>query len=123
MSKIFAIAIPILPGKEAEWRKWHQELTTSRYNDFASSRKKLNVHERSFLQHTPMGDLVIVTLEGDNPQAAFAQFAAADDEFTRWFKEGVKNAHGIDLSQPPPGPMPELIIDSTEQIGYWKSAS
>jgi hypothetical protein len=70
-----------------------------------------------------MGDLVIVTLEGEDPQSAFAQFAVADDEFTKWFKEGVKNLHGIDLSQPPPGPMPELIIDSKEQVGYWKSAS
>ena len=112
MSKLFAIAIPILPGKEAEWKKWHDELRTTRYNDFTNSRKKLNVRERTFLQHTPMGDMVIVTLEGDDPQNAFAQFASANDAFTKWFNEGVKQFHGIDLAQPPQGPLPELIIDS-----------
>jgi hypothetical protein len=116
MSKLFAIAIPILPGKEEEWKKWHNELRTSRHDDFARSREKLKVHERTFLQHTPMGDLVIVTLEGDDPQGAFAQFAAADDEFTRWFKEGVKRTHGVDLTQPPPGPLPELIVDSKMRV-------
>ena len=118
MSKLFAIAIPILPGKEGEWKKWHHELTTTRYNDFANSRRKMNVHERTFIQHTPMGDLVIVTLEGDDPQSAFAQFATSNDEFTKWFVEGVKQAHGVDLTQPPQGPMPELIIDSQTQVAY-----
>lgn len=112
MSKLFAIAIPIAPGKEAEWKTWHDELKTTRYGDFAASRARLNVHERTFLQHTPMGDLVIVTLEGEDPVSAFAQFAALDDDFSRWFAAGVKNAHGVDLRQPPPGPLPELIIDS-----------
>jgi L-rhamnose mutarotase len=112
MSKLFAMAIPILPGKEAEWKKWHDELRTTRYNEFANSRKEMNVHERTFLQHTPMGDLVIVTLEGDDPQGAFAQFAAANDDFTKWFIANVKQLHGVDLTQPPTGPMPELVIDS-----------
>jgi hypothetical protein len=112
MSRLFAIVVPILPGKEGDWKKWITELSTTRYNDFVNSRKKLNVHERTFLQHTPMGDMIIVTLEGDDPQGAFAKFASANDEFTKWFVEGVKNAHGIDLAQPPPGPMPELIMDS-----------
>ena len=116
MSKLFAMAIPILQGKEKEWKRWHDELRTSRYDDFANSRKKLNVHERSFLQHTPMGDLVIVTLEGDDPQSAFAKFASANDEFTKWFVEGVKQTHGVDLTQPPPGALPEEIIDSQSKI-------
>ncbi len=112
MSKLFAITIPILPGKEADWEKWHTELRTTHKSEFEASRKKLNVRERAFLQHTPMGDLVIVTLEGDDPAGAFAQFAAAKDAFTDWFVAGVKNVHGIDLTQPPAGPLPELVIDS-----------
>lgn len=59
-----------------------------------------------------MGDLVVVTLEGDKPAEAFASFTASDDEFTTWFKAQVQDVHGVDLSQPPPGPLPELVIDS-----------
>lgn len=112
MSKIFAIAIPILPGKEAEWKKWHHELKTTHYADFVASRKKMNVHERTFLQHSPMGDMVIVTLEGDDPESAFKNFGTAKDAFTDFFVAGVKNAHGIDVRQPPSGALPELILDS-----------
>jgi hypothetical protein len=41
-----------------------------------------------------------------------AQFGQGDDEFTKWFVEGVQRVHGFDLRQPPQGPGPELIIDS-----------
>lgn len=112
MSKLLAIAIPILPGKEEEWRKFSQELSGNRKQDFIASRKKLNVRERTFYQHTPMGDFVIVTLEGNDPEGAFQHFASANDDFTKWFVERVKAVHGVDLSQPPPGPLPELIVDS-----------
>jgi hypothetical protein len=112
MSKLFALAIPILPGKEKEWSQWIHELKTTHFKEFAASRKKLGVHERTFLQHTPKGDLVIVTLKGDDPASAFAKFAADDSKFTKWFMEGVKRTHGLDLTQPPPGPMPELMVDS-----------
>src|SRR5687768_14962240 len=114
MSKMIAMAIPILPGKKEQWEKFANELTSNRKNDFNNSRKKLNVHERTFLQSTPQGDMVIVTLEGDNPEQAFADFAKGTDEFTNWFKSQAKEIHGLDLTQPPPGPMPKLIVDSKE---------
>ena len=112
MSKLFVVAVPILPGKTEEWRKFINELRTKRFSDFAASRRRLKVRERSYFQQTPIGDLVLVTLEGDDPQAAFAQFASAKDDFTRWFVQQVKAIHGFDLAQPPQGPMPEQIIDS-----------
>ena len=62
-----AVAFPILPGKTAEWRAWMAELNGPRREEFVESRRRAGVHERTFLQSTPMGDLVIVTLEGDDP--------------------------------------------------------
>ena len=59
-----------------------------------------------------MGDLVLVTLRGDDPAAAFAQFAQGDDDFTKWFIDSVQRTHGFDLRQPPDGPLPEMMIDS-----------
>ena len=112
MAELFAIAVPIVPGKEEEWKKWFSELKEGRYNDFVDSRKSMKVHERTFLQHTPMGDMIIVTLEGDDPQTAFTKFGAGDSEFAKWFREGIKNIHGIDLTQPLHGSLPELIMDS-----------
>ena len=116
MKKLFATAIPILPGKTPQWKKFIKELTTTYYPQFVDSRKKLNVHERTFFQSTPNGDFVIVTLEGNDPAGAFKKFAVENNAFTKWFAKEVKEIHGIDLTSPPKGPMPELVVDSMESV-------
>jgi len=116
MSKLIATAIPILPGKTEEFKAFISDLRGRHFSEFAASRKKLGVRERSFFQSTPMGDFVVVTLEGNDPEAAFAEFGKGNDEFTRWFIDCVKAIHGFDLSQPPAGPMPELVIDSEGSV-------
>lgn len=112
MKRLITMAVPILPGKTEQWRKFINELNGSRHDDYVASRKKLDVHERTFFQQTPMGDLVIVTLEGEEPEKAFIDFGAGTDEFTKWFVQQVKEIHGFDLKNPPEGPMPELVVDS-----------
>ena len=83
----------------------------ARRAEYVASRKSLGVRERTFLQPTPMGDMVIVTLEGDNPAEAFGRFVSSTDPFTVWFLAQTRELHGIDLRQPA-GPMPELAVDS-----------
>ncbi len=112
MKTLLAIAIPILPGKTPQWKKFTNELKTTRLTEFIESRKKLNVQERTFFQSTPQGDTVIVTLEGENPREAFMRFGQSTDAFTKWFVSQVKEVHGIDLTNPPTGALPELVVDS-----------
>jgi hypothetical protein len=109
---LFAIAVPILAGQSEHAKTFIAELNGARKAELAASRKRLGMRERTFHQQTPMGDLVIVTLEGDDPAGAFARFGEADDAFTRWFKAVVKSIHGVDLDAPPPGAMPSLVIDT-----------
>jgi hypothetical protein len=109
---LLAIALPIPPGKTEQWKKFTSELKGARKTEFTESRKRLGVHERTFLQHTPHGDMIVVTLEGANPQKAFSDFGSGNDAFTKWFKQQVMEIHGVDLGAPPPGPLPELIVDS-----------
>lgn len=109
---LLALAFPISPNKVEHWKRFTKELMTTRRSELVASRRRLGVHERTFLQHTAHGDMVIVTLEGQNPQKAFAELGQGSDAFTTWFKQQVKEIHGIDLGAPLPGPMPELIVDS-----------
>jgi hypothetical protein len=106
-----AVAFPILPQKTAEWRSFIDELNGPRHADFAESRRRLGVQERTFLQATPMGDLVIVTLEGDDPARSFGQMVHSTDAFTVWFLERVKAIHGVDLTAEMGSPS-QLMIDS-----------
>lgn len=107
-----AIVVPILPGQEEHFRQFRDDLRGSRNAEFNASRARLGVRERTYHQVTPHGEFVILTLSGDDPAAAFADFGGAQDDFTNWFVEEVKAIHGVDLRQPPPGPLPEVVVDS-----------
>jgi hypothetical protein len=109
---LLAVAFPIAPGKTSDWKKFIDEVNGERHAEFAASRRSAGVRERTFLQSTPMGDLVIVTLEGDDPARSFGQMVHATDAFTSWFIARVKDVHGVDLSAPMTGSPSELVVDS-----------
>lgn len=109
---LIAMAFPVAPGQSEKWHAWMEELAGARRAEFIASRRAAGVRERTFLQATPMGELVVVTLEGDDPFASFAQMVSVDDEFTRWFVANASEAHGFDLSQPMPQAPSTLLIDS-----------
>jgi hypothetical protein len=110
---MMAVAFPIVPGKTDEWHAFMAEVNGARRAEFIGSRSAAGVRERTFLQSTPMGDLVIVTLEGDDPGRSFAQMMGATDAFTTWFLANVQVVHGMDLSVPMPGgPPSHLVVDT-----------
>jgi len=111
---LIAVALPILPGKTPDWRAFVAELNGPRREEFIESRRRAGVRERTFLQQTPMGDLVIVTLEGDDPKQAFGQLMSSTDAFTAWFIERATAVHGVDPSEKTAAPAPELVIDTAE---------
>ncbi len=116
MKKLIAIAVPILPGKTEHFHKFISALNSEKSGEFIASRERLEVRERTFFQETPDGDMVIVTLEGKNPEAAFSKFGEGKDAFTKWFVNEVKEIHGLDLTTMPKDKMSELIVDSGELV-------
>ncbi len=113
---MMAAAFPIVPGKTPEWRAFVEELNGARREEFVESRRRVGVRERTFLQSSPMGDLVIVTLEGDDPAEGFRQMASATDEFTKWFVERTKALHGVDPSDMPTTGSPSELVVDTDQV-------
>ncbi len=103
---IMAMCMPILPGKKEIWKAKIAEVKQD--PNFAASREAAGVHERTFLQETPHGDFVILTFEGDNPEAGFGQIMA---NMPPEFAEFAKDVHGLDANGPPPA-MPTLVFDS-----------
>ena len=113
---LIAMAVPILPGKTDQWRRMTDELNGPRRHEYEESRRRLGIHERTYLQSTPQGDLVVVTIEGDDPRTSMQQLADGTDDFTRWFLQQVKEIHGIDLAQVVQGPSPQLAMDSERRL-------
>ena len=108
-----AFAFPILPGKTDAFKKFTQELSGARKAEHAASRKRLGVKQETvFLQPTPMGDMAVVVTDGDKSFAQTSQaIAMSKDPFDVWFARMVKEIHGVDVTQPPPGPPPEKAFD------------
>ena len=105
---LLSMCFPILPGKLQKWQEminsWNDPLSKAQTNKV---REDAGVYERTFLQKTPNGDLIIITLEGDDPAECFAKMISAmPDEFADF----VLDVHGFDMKGPPP--LPQLVYDS-----------
>jgi hypothetical protein len=107
-----ASAFPILPGKTEQWKHFSQQMVGPRHSEYEASRKRLGItREAAYLQHTPQGDLAIVYVEAHDLPRVFQGFGTSQEPFDVWFREQVKEIHGLDFTQPPAGPLPHAIVD------------
>jgi hypothetical protein len=104
---MMAMAAPILPGKLDRWQELKAQLMGPRRDEYEASRRRLGVHEHSFLQRTPMGDLLILVFEGSDPAGAMAKMASSKDPFDEWMAQQALEIHGLDLRHIDSMPMPE----------------
>jgi hypothetical protein len=95
-------APPLAPGKADEYLSFCRE-ATERMSEFSQARQSYGITvDRSYLNRTPMGDILVVYLEGEDPVAGNAAFAASRIPFDVWFRERVTSILGIDFTQPLP---------------------
>jgi len=107
-----AIAVPLIPGKTPEWRAFVEGVKAHQSDEMAAFHRRVGVtRENWYLQSTSQGDLLIVYLEGDLPQA-FQRLAESDHPFDRQLKQVWLETEGIDFNQPLPSPPPEAIYES-----------
>jgi hypothetical protein len=106
-------ALPILPGKTAAARAFLQELGGPRLKELAACGQRVGlVKETWALQQTPLGDLFVAYIAGEDVARAFADFAASQDAFDCWVKQRLQETTGADLNTPPPGPISEILADT-----------
>ncbi len=103
------MAVPVLPGKSDELRKMFNSFRNEKRNEYLESQKKARVvKERDFLQVTPMGNMLIFYIESNDLKKTFTDFGMSKDPFDVWLKGQLKDFTGVDFSQPPSGPQPEM---------------
>jgi hypothetical protein len=106
-----AIALPCLPGGAEKLRDLAAECAGPRRAEFQEFHRRLGLSgERWFLQQSPQAELLVLTLEGD-PGGAIRKLATSDHPFDVWFRERVKEVHGVDFSKPLPTPPPQLLFE------------
>jgi hypothetical protein len=96
----FAFSIPVVPGKEELDRNTLDEMLGARRADYEAALKRAGITRQAIWhQETPVGTVAVVYVEGEDPEAGVARFSASDDEFNTWFREQMKEVHGVDISQ------------------------
>jgi hypothetical protein len=106
-----AMTLPILPGQAEGIRRMRDEALGPRRSEYEESRRLMGVtKEQAWVQQTPMGQMVIVYWEVEDPQRALRQLAESQDQFDVWFRQFIQNVHGIDMTQEQPQ-TPELVFD------------
>jgi hypothetical protein len=107
----FAMTLPILPGQAEGIRRMRDEALGPRRSEYEESRRRMGVtKEQAWVQTTPMGQIVIVYWEVDDPQRALRQMAESQDQFDIWFRQFIENVHGVDIAQEQP-PASEFVFD------------
>jgi hypothetical protein len=106
-----ALLFPVLPGKTEEDIKSISEKFRADPKGYFESRQRAGVTlERAYWQHTPMGDFVVAYSESEGTFADVTEkFAEQATEIDRFFIEAIKKVHGIDITEPLPGPPPETV--------------
>ena len=107
------LAAPVLPEKVEAWREWSRDLAEGpRRNEFVTFMKKCSLsRDRCWLQENPEDTLAIILYEGETPEIFLQQIGISQEPFAVWFREKVKDLHGIDMSKPMKGPPSEQVTD------------
>lgn len=104
-----AFAIPILPGKEALDRDTMGEMEGARRDEYEAALRDAGVTRHTvWHQQTPDGTIAVVYMEAGD-EAGVAKFGSSDAPFNRWFRDQMKEVHGVDISQS--GPPPKQVHD------------
>ena len=95
-------AIPVVPGKEELDRQTLDDMAVSRRDEYDAALREAGITRQAvWHQETPDGILALVYITADDPDAA-QRFSSSDAPLNRWFREQMKEVHGIDISQPLP---------------------
>jgi len=106
------VLAPIVPDLFEAWKVWNKEIQTEKKEEFKEFNSRMNLTgHKVWLAQTPNGPMAIVMHEGPGEADFMKNIATSEHPFDQWFKNKVSEFHGIDFSQPPPGPMPELLLD------------
>jgi len=106
-----AFAGPLLAGQAAEVRValascWFG----AREEAYQDARRRAGItREAVWIQPAPGADMAVFYLEADDLAAAFTIFGTSAEPFDRWFRDHVRQVHGIVLDGG--FTAPELVLD------------
>jgi hypothetical protein len=99
------IAWQVSAEQEEPWRRFLQELSGPRFEEYAKSRRCLGIFEESvwFAPKPSGGGAAVVFLEAEDTERALrelvAQLAASETSFDSWLRREMHEIFGCDFAQ------------------------
>jgi hypothetical protein len=94
-----AFTLPVVPGKEELDRETFEEMNGARRAEYESALRAAGISRHAvWHQNTPAGTVAVVYVEADD-ESAVGQFGSSDAPLNSWFREQMKEVHGIDISE------------------------
>jgi hypothetical protein len=104
------LVLPILPEKTADARAFQEELDGPRKSEYAASERTIGIDKEVwFIASAPTGDQLVAYMESPDFNKSLGMFVQSRDDFDMWFKERLANVTGVDLNDPPPMTLPEVV--------------
>lgn len=109
---MIVIAMPIPPERYDAWRSAMARFAGEQRDEYTAARVRQGVTRQGvFVNQGPEGPMEIMVMEADDPGRALGEIATSQEPFDIEFRNYLMDIYGLDLSQPPPGPMPEQVLD------------
>ena len=104
--------------QEEPWRRFLQELSGSRREEYAESRRRRNISAESvwFAPKPSGGGIAILCLEADDLERALRELAESEGPFDMWFETQLRKLFGCDFTRLP-------RIASGERLFAWREAA
>ena len=104
--------------QEEPWRRFLQELSGSRHEEYAESRRRRNISAESvwFAPKPSGGGIAILCLEADDLERALRELTESEGPFDTWFETQVRKLFGRDLARLP-------RVASGELLFAWREAA
>src|SRR5258708_11198304 len=108
------------PGTQEQWRRLYQAVAGSRRDQFEASCRQAGISQmRVWMVQLLHGELLLMTLNTQEPQQTLRELATSEVPFDRWGPQQVHVLLGLNVQDVLPGPQSHLIFawpgDSSEQ--------
>ena len=109
--------------QEEPWRRFLQELSGPRFEEYAESRRRLGIFAESvwFAPKPSGGGIAVVFLEAEDRERALrelvAELAASETSFDSWLRREMHELFGCDFAQLPRAARGELLFAWREVSG------
>ena len=120
------LAWQISADQEEPWRRFLQELSGPRFEEYEDSRRRLDISAESiwFAPKRSGGGIAVVWLKAEYPERALhkmvAQLAASETSFDSWLRREMHELFGCDFAQLPRAARSELLFAWREVSGEGK---